>query len=181
MFLDVNEYRGDPWYGHLYRKRDLLLSSCDRAKCVLMTLSGEILDTVYCENNDVLKGTLLDIRFCVLNNANVVTHEVRRDGQNIVKRERTGKVTMTCDLSNIQPRNGGIVCTSFGIILILDSDNKIHFINDTGKIVSNMRLNVLNIVHAERLFLDKHDRVWIRGEHQGRRHDEGVYITGLSK
>ena len=181
MFLDVNEYRGDPWYGHLYRKRDLLLSSCDRAKCVLMTLNGEILDTVYCENNDVLKGTLLDIRFCVLNNANVVTHEVRRDGQNIVKRERTDKVTMTCDLSNIQPRNGGIVCTSFGIILILDSDNKIHFINDTGKIVSSMRLNVLNIVHAERLFLDKHDRVWIRGEHQGRRHDEGVYITGLSK
>jgi hypothetical protein len=146
-----------------------------------MTLSGEILDTVYCENNDVLKGTLLDIRFCALNNANVVTHEVRRDGQHIVKRERTGKVTMTCDLSNIQPRNGGIVCTSFGIILILDSDNKIHFINDTGKIVSSMRLNVLNIVHAERLFLDKHDRVWIRGEHQGRRHDEGVYITGLSK
>jgi hypothetical protein len=48
---------------------------------------------------------LNDIRFCVLNNANVVTHEVRRDGQNIVKRERTGKVTMTCDLSNIQPRN----------------------------------------------------------------------------
>jgi hypothetical protein len=86
---------------------------------------------------------------------------------------------MICDLSNIQPRNGGIVCTSFGIILILDSDNTIHFINDTGKIVSSMRLNVLNIVHAERLFLDKHDRVWIRGEHQGRRHDEGVYILTL--
>jgi hypothetical protein len=63
LFLDVNEYRGDPWYGHLYRKHDLLLSSCHRAKCVLMTLNGEILDTVYCENNDVLKGTLLDIKF----------------------------------------------------------------------------------------------------------------------
>jgi hypothetical protein len=61
------------------------------------------------------------------NNANVVTHEVRRDGQNIVKRERTGKVIMTCDLSNIQPRNGGIVCTSVGIILILDINNVIHF------------------------------------------------------
>ena len=91
MFLDVNEYRGDPWYGHLYRKHDLLLSSCDRAMCVLMTLNGEILDTVCCENNEELKGTLLDIRFCVLNNANVVTHEVRRDGQNIVKRERRAK------------------------------------------------------------------------------------------
>jgi hypothetical protein len=33
-----------------------------------------------------------------------------------VKREKTGEVTMTCDLFNIQPRNGGIVCTSVGII-----------------------------------------------------------------
>jgi len=50
-----------------------------------------------------------------------------------------------------------------------------------GKVVSSMRLNVLNIVHAERLFLDKHDRVWIKGKRKAERHDEGVYITGLSK
>jgi hypothetical protein len=76
-----------------------------------MKLNGEILDTVYCENNDVLKGTLLDIRFCALNNANIVTHEVRRDGQNIVKRERTGKVTMTCDLSNTKTTIYDVLCT----------------------------------------------------------------------
>jgi hypothetical protein len=68
LFLDVNEYRGDPWYGHLYRKRDLLLSSCDRAKCVLMTLSGEILDTVYCENNDVC-SPLIHTRSCLSRNS----------------------------------------------------------------------------------------------------------------
>ena len=179
LFLDVNRYDNDQW--RLYRKRDLLLSSCHRAKCVLMTLNGDILDTVYCENDGKLGGTLLDIRFCALNNGSVITHEVRDTGQHIVKRERTAKVTMTCALSNIQPRNGGIVCTSFGIILILDSNNQIHFINETGKVVSSMRLNVLNIVHAERLFLDKHDRVWIKGKRQDGRHDEGVYITGLSK
>jgi hypothetical protein len=61
-----------------------------------MTLNGEILDTVYCENNDKLKGTLLDMRFCVLNNASVITHEVRDEGQHIVRREKTGNVTMTC-------------------------------------------------------------------------------------
>ena len=181
MFLDVNEYRGVSLHVHLYRKRDLLLFSCHRAKCALMTLNGNILDTIYCENYGKLGGTLLDIRFCALNNGSVITHEVRNIEQHIVKRERTGKVTMTCDLSNIQPRNGGIVCTSFGIILILDSDNKIHFINDMGKVVSSMRLNVLNIVHAERLFLDKHDRVWIKGKHEDETRDGGVYITGLSK
>jgi hypothetical protein len=91
-----------------------------------MTLNGEILETVHFENDDgELKGTLKDIRFCALTNASVITHEVKNIGQHIVKRERTGKVTMTCDLSNIQPRNGGIVCTSFGIILILDSDKKV--------------------------------------------------------
>ena len=157
------------------------MSSCPRAKCVLMTQNGDILDTVYCENNGELKGTLLDMRFCALNNASVITYEVRDEGQYIVKREKTGEVTMTCDLSNIQPRNGGIVCTSFGIILILDSDNTIHFINDTGIVVSSMYLNVLNILHTERLFLDKHDRVWIKGKHEDETHDGGIYITGLSK
>jgi len=44
------------------------MSSCPRAKCVLMTLNGDILDAVYCENNVELKGPLLDIRFCDLNN-----------------------------------------------------------------------------------------------------------------
>ena len=177
MFLDINQYRDV----HLYRTRDFLLSSCPRAKCVLMTLNGEILDTVYCENNDVLEGTLLDIRFCALNNASVITHEVRRDSHHIVKREKTGNVTMTCNLFNIQPQTGGIVCTSLGIILILDINNGIHFINDTGKVVSRMRLKDLEILHAERLFLDKHDRVWINGKHKDKGHDERVYITGLSK
>ena len=144
-------------------------------------LNGDILDTVYCENNGELKGTLLDIRFCTLDNVSVITHEVRDKGQYIVKREKTGEVTMTCDLSNIQPRNGGIVCTSFRIIIILDINNIIHFINDTGTVVSSMYLNVLNILHAERLFLDKHDRVWIKGKHEDETHDGGVYITGLSK
>ena len=78
MFLDVNEKRDNPWY--VYNKRDLLLSSCPRAMCVLMTLNGEILDTLYCENNDKLKGTLLDMKFCVLNNARVITHEERNEG-----------------------------------------------------------------------------------------------------
>jgi len=141
----------------------------------------DILDTVYCENNGDLKGTLLDISFCALNNVSVITHEVRDEGQHIVKRERTGKVTMTCHLSNIQPTTGGIVCTSFGIIIILDSNNIIHFINDTGIVVSSMYLNVLHILHAERLFLDKHDRVWMKGKHEDETHDGGVYITGLSK
>ena len=136
MFLDINQYRDGVY---LYRKRDLLLSSCPRAKCVLMTLNGEILDTVYCENNGKLEGTLLDIRFCALNNASVITHEVRRDRHHIVKREKTGNVTMTCNLFNIKPQTGGIVCTSLGIILILDINNGIHFINDTGKVVSRMR------------------------------------------
>jgi hypothetical protein len=96
-----------------------------------------------------------------------------------VKREKTGKVTMTCHLSNIEPRNGGIVCTSVGIILILDFNRVIHFINDTGKVVSSMCLKDLKIIHAERLFLDKHDRVWIKGKHEGETHDGGVYITGV--
>jgi len=183
LLLDVNEYsRGDTWRGiHLYKKHDFVLSSCPRAKCVLMTLNGDILDTVYCENNVELKGTLLDIRFCALNNESVVTHEVRRGGQHIVKREKTGEVTMTCHLSSIQPRNGEIVCTSFGIIIILDFNNIIYFIDDTGIVVSSMYLNVLNILHAERLCLDKHDRVWIKGKHEGETHDGGVYITALSK
>jgi hypothetical protein len=51
--------------------------------------------TLY-ENIGKLGGTLLDIRFCALNNESVVTHEVRRGGHHIVKREKTGKVTMTC-------------------------------------------------------------------------------------
>jgi len=118
---------------------------------------------------------------CALNNESVVTHEVRRGGQHIVKREKTGKVTMTCNLSSIQYTTGGIVCTSFGIILILDINNVIHFINDTEKVVSRMCLKDLKILHAERLFLDKHDRVWINGKHKDKRHDERVYITGLSK
>jgi len=146
-----------------------------------MTLNGDILDTVYCENDGKFWTTLLDIRFCDLSNECIITHEIRDDEQHIVKREKTGKVTMTCDLSNIQPRNGGIVCTSFGIILILDIYNEIHFINDRGKVVSSMHLNALNIVNAERLLLDKHDRVWIKGKHKDEKHDEGVYITSLSK
>ena len=184
LFLDVNENRDDPWhgYGHLYRERAFVMSYCPRAKCVLMMLNGDILDTVYCENDGKLKGTLLDIRFCALNNAaSVITHEVRDEGQHILKREKTGEVTMTCDLSNIQPRNGGIVRTRFRIIIILDINNIIHFINDTGIVVSSMYLNVLNILHAERLFLDKHDRVWIKGKHEDETHDGGIYITGLSK
>ena len=141
-----------------------------------MTLNGDILDTVYCENDGELKGTLLDIRFCALNNASVITYEVRDEGQHIVKREKTGEVTMTCDLSNIQPRNGGMICASFRIIIILDINNTIHFINDTGIVVSSMYLNVLNILHAERLFLDKDDRVWIKGQHEDETHD-GEYIS----
>jgi hypothetical protein len=43
----------------------------------------------------------------------------------------------------------------FGIIIILDINNKIHFINDTGIVVSSMYLSALNILDAERLFLDK--------------------------
>ena len=179
MFLDVNENRDVPWYGELYKKRDLLLSSCHRAKCVLMTLNGEILDTVYCENNDKLKGTLLDMRFCVLNNASVITHEVRDEGQHIVRREKTGNVTMTCNLLCINPRRDGIVCTSLGIILILDIYNTIHFINDTGTVVSNIVLNDLNIRYAERLFVDKHDRVWIKGRHEDQARDGSVFITGF--
>jgi hypothetical protein len=54
-----------------------------------MTLNGDILDTVYCENDGELNGTLLDIRFCALNNTSVITHEVRSVGQHIVKREKT--------------------------------------------------------------------------------------------
>jgi hypothetical protein len=146
-----------------------------------MTLNGEIVGTVYCENNDELKGTLLDIRFCALNNANVITHEVRSFEEHIVRRDKTGTVTMTCDLSNIQPINGGIVCTSFGIILILDINNVINFINATGKVVSSMCLKDLKILHAEKIFLDKHDRVWIKGKHEDEAQDGGVYITGLSK
>jgi hypothetical protein len=65
-----------------------------------MMLNGDILDTVYCENNGELTGTLLDIRLCTLNNVSVITYEVRDEGQHIVKREKTGEVTMTCDLSN---------------------------------------------------------------------------------
>jgi hypothetical protein len=140
LFLDVNEYRDDPWqgYGHLYSKRAFVMSSCPRAMCVLMTLNGDILDTVYCENNGELKGTLLDIRLCTLNNVSVITHEARDEGQHIVKREKTGEVTMTCNLFSIQSRNGGIFRTSFGIIIILDINNIIHFINDTGIVVSSM-------------------------------------------
>ena len=95
LFLDINEYRDDRChgYGYLYRKHDFVLSSCPRTKCVLMTLNGDILDTVYCENNGELKGTLLDIRFCTLNNVSVITHEVRDEGQHIMKREKTGEVT----------------------------------------------------------------------------------------
>jgi disulfide bond formation protein DsbB len=69
-----------------------------------------------------------------------------------------------------------IVCTSVGIILILDISHVIHFINDTGKVVSSMCLSNLKILHAERLFLDKHDRVWIKGKHEGETHDEEWYI-----
>ena len=165
----------------LYKKPDFVLLSCPRAKCILITLNGDILDTVYCENNGELKGTLLDIRFCALNNASVITHEVRDIGQHIVKREKTGEISMACNLSSIQPRTGGIVCTSFAIIIILDFNNIIHFINDTGTVFSSMYLNVLNILYAERLFLDKHDRVWIKGKHEDETHDEGVYITCHSK
>ena len=113
----------------------------------------------------------MDISFCALNNASVITHEVRDVGQHIV----------ICDLSNIQPRNGGIVCTCFGIIIILDINNIVHFINDKGIAVCSMHLNVLHILHAEILFLDKHDRVWIKGKHDDEAHDLGVYITVLSK
>jgi hypothetical protein len=163
----------------------------------------------------------------------VITHEVRSVGQHIVKREKTGKVTMTCHLSNIKPRNGGIVChvfrdllwqitdiyspvmcfgiyferpviytprhvfrnllwqasdiyslvmcfalvfsfylvcTRVGIILILDFNRVIHFINDTGKVVSSMCLKDLKILHAERIFLDKHDRVFDIAE---------LYLSGV--
>ena len=180
MFLDANEYRGgNDWYPPLYKKHDLLLSSCYRAKCVLMTQNGEILDTVYCENNDKLKGPLLDMTFCVLNNARVITHEVRNEGHYIVKREKTGKVTMTCDLFRIYPRRNGIVCTSLGIILILDIADKIHFINDTGTVVSNIVLKDLSILNADRLFVDKHDRVWIKGRHEDQARDGSVFITGF--
>ena len=61
---------------------------------------------------------------------------------------------MTCHLSNIQPGNGGIVCTRFGVILTLDIYNEIHSMHDTGKIVSSMCLKDLRILHAERLFVD---------------------------
>ena len=180
MFLDANEYRSKNYrYPPLYKKYALILSSFHRAKCVLMTLNGEILDTVYCENNDVLKGPLQNMTFCVLNNASVITHEVRDKGQYIVKREKTGEATMTCDLSNIQPRGDGIVCTSLGIILILDTDNKIHFINDTGTVVSNIVLKDLSIIYADRLFVDKHDRVWIKGKHEDQARDGSVFITGF--
>ena len=179
MFLDVNEYTGNNWDRHLYKIHDLLLSSCHRAKCVLMTLNGEILDTVYCENNDKLKGPLLDMTFCVLNNARVITHEVRNEGHYIGKREKTGKVTMTCALFRIYPRRNGIVCTSLGIILILDTDNKIHFINDTGTVVSNIVLKDLSILNADRLFADKHDRVWIKEKHEDQARDGSVFIIGF--
>ena len=179
MFLDVNEERDGPLDRNSYTKRDLLLSSCHRAKCVLMTLNGEILDTVYCENNDKFNGPLLDMTFCVLNNARVITHEVRNEGHSIVKREKTGKVTMTCDLIRIYPRTNGIVCTSLGIILILDIADKIHFINDTGTVVSNIVLKDLSILNADRLFVDKHDRVWIKGKHEDQARDGSVFITGF--
>ena len=165
----------------LYRKRAFVMSSGPRAICVLMTLNGDILDTVCCENNGELKGTLLDIRFCALNSGSVISHEERDDGQHIVKREKTGKVTMTSRLSSIQPKRGGIVCTSDGIVLILDINNVIHFMNDTGKVVSSMCLKDLKILYAERLFLDKHDRVWIKGKHEDETHDGGVYVAGISK
>jgi hypothetical protein len=144
-----------------------------------MTLNGEILDTVYCENNDELKGPLLYMTFCVLNNASVITHEVRGAAEHIVRREKTGKVTMTCNLFRINPRRDGIVCTSLGIILILDTDNKIHFINDTGTVVANIVLKDLSIVYADRLFVDKHDRVWIKGKHEDQARDGSVFITGF--
>ena len=187
FLLDVNEYSRDVHYYDdglripMYKKRTFVMSSCPRAMCVLMTLNGDILDTVYCENEGELNGRLLDIRFCALCNTSVITHEVRDEGQHIVKRKKTGEVTMTCDLFNIQPRNGGIVCTSVGIILILDINNVIHFMNDTGNVESSMCLEDLKILYAERLFLDKHDRVWIKGKHEDGTHDGGVYITGLSK
>jgi hypothetical protein len=66
------------------------------------------------------------------------------------------KVTMTCDLIRIYPRTNGIVCTSLGIILILDMADKIHFINHTGTVVSNIVLKDLSILYADRLFVDKH-------------------------
>ena len=43
-----------------------------------------------------------------LSNASVITYDVRDVRQHIVKREKTGKVTMTSHLSSIQPRNGRI-------------------------------------------------------------------------
>ena len=186
FFLDVNEYIAGWFYYDARSTRQIrldrkheLMSSCPRAKCVLMTLTGDILDTIYCGNYGELNGTLLDIRFCALNKTSVITHEVRIVGQHIVKREQTGKVTMTCDLSYINPKTDGIVCTSLGIIIILDIYNNIKFINDTGAVVSRMSLNDLKIIYAERLFIDKHDRVWIRGNHEDKTREGRVFITGL--
>ena len=146
-----------------------------------MTLNGDILDTVDCDNDDKLGGTLFDIRFCDLHNISVITHEASYYGQYIVKREKTGKVTMTSRLFDIHviPITGGVVCTSDGIVLILDINNEIHFVS--GKVVSSMCLKDLKILHAEILLLDKHDRVGMKGKHKDETRDGGVYINGLSK
>jgi hypothetical protein len=50
-----------------------------------------------------------------------------------------------------------------------------------GKVVSSMCLKDLKILHAERLFVDKYDSVWIKGKHKDKGHDKRVFITALSK
>jgi hypothetical protein len=49
-----------------------------------MTLNGEVLDTVYLENTGKLEGTLLDIRFCALKNASVVTQLISRNKKKLL-------------------------------------------------------------------------------------------------
>ena len=49
LFFWLLDVRDDPFRRiPLYKKRAFIMSSCPRAKCVLMTLNGDILDTVYC-------------------------------------------------------------------------------------------------------------------------------------
>ena len=66
FLLDVNEYsRDDHYYDDglripMYKKRAFVMSSCPRAMCVLMTLNGDILETVHFKNDDgEIKGKFL--------------------------------------------------------------------------------------------------------------------------
>jgi hypothetical protein len=64
-------------------------------------LNGDILDTAYCENDGELKGTLLDIRFCALDNVSVINHEVRDEGQHKCKIAFLVQMTMTVTRSSL--------------------------------------------------------------------------------